>query len=66
MTRMDIPMIQLSWTLTVKVEDKDSQLTVTETTYTRGTDSNKTAAVFTNSDQQQQILHRLHRKFRRK
>ena len=37
------------WTLTVKVEDKDSQLTVTETTYTRGTDSNKTAAVFTNS-----------------
>ena len=37
------------WTLTVKVEDKNSQLTVTETTYTRGTDSNKTAAVFTNS-----------------
>ena len=37
------------WTLTVKVEDQDSQLTVTETTYTRGTDSNKTAAVFTNS-----------------
>ncbi len=37
------------WTLTVKVEDQDSQLTVTETTYTRGTDNNKTAAVFTNS-----------------
>ena len=40
---------EASWTLTVKVEDKNSQLTVTETTYTRGTDSNKTAAVFTNS-----------------
>ena len=37
------------WTLTVKVEDQDSQLKVTETTYTRGTDNNKTAAVFTNS-----------------
>lgn len=38
-----------SWTLTVKVEDKDSQLTVTETTYTRTGESNKDAAVFTNS-----------------
>lgn len=40
---------EASWTLTVKVEDKDSQLTVTETTYTRTGESNKDAAVFTNS-----------------
>ena len=33
----------------MKVEDKDSQLTVTETTYTRTGESNKDAAVFTNS-----------------
>lgn len=38
-----------SWTLTVKVEDKDSQLTVTETTYTRAGETNENAAVFTNS-----------------
>lgn len=37
------------WTLTVKVEDKNSQLTVTETTYTRAGETNENAAVFTNS-----------------
>lgn len=40
---------EASWTLTVKVEDKNSQLTVTETTYTRAGETNENAAVFTNS-----------------
>lgn len=37
------------WTLTVVVEDENSQLKVVSHTYTRGTDQNETAGVFTNS-----------------
>ena len=37
------------WTLTVVVEDENSKLKVVSHTYTRGTDQNETAGVFTNS-----------------